>query len=599
MTVWRQLWTRVPEGARVLLILAAIVDLVGLPSLLDRLVAHQRGWPWTAWAWILGSPHAGHLYGTVAVGLLAAAAVLGWRWSDGGSGARPAGDALGSARWRAPGDLARTLGRWRAGAASNPAGLVVGAGEARGPVKTAWVQGPEHHGLVLGAPGAGKTLRVILPTIAVVAEAGENLVITDPKGELQRLSRGVLAAAGYTVVVLDLRDPRQSVAWNPLDLMQAALAAGDEAGAVRLAQDLAQVVAQQGAPGGGEDAFWVQSARAIVAALSLYVADQAPPPARHLATAYHLVTEGAPYLDAWMQALPSMHPARLIWGPLLTSAPETRQNQLSVAAVSLSLFADPNIRVLTGRSGFRAAQLTRPRTAVFLVVPDDRSTYYPIAALFVSQLLQALAQMAAQAETGRLPVPVHFVLDEFGNLPKIPDFEKALTVGRGRGIQVILALQALAQLDHVYGPKLAETMRNACNTWVYLSANDPETARLVSEAIGQTTIETESRGHSWQSGAQPGWSTSTQITARALVTPDEVRRWQPTEALVLQQGRLPARLPARLWPDWPAARRAAEAAPPPEGRPAGAGEAPTLWLPDPPPPPLNPQGAFGPGSLAP
>lgn len=538
---------------RVLAVLALIADIVAVPSLFVMVSLHtmQVVMPWAAWGAVLRSASLRQHYSVAALALVAAAAYWGYHLSHGESGSATTGSqAFGSARWRTTAEMATTLDRWRHQRNENPAGLVVGAGSPTGPVREAWVNGRDGHNLLLGAPGAGKSLRVILPSLAVIAESGQNLVVTDPKGELLDSTAGLLHYHGYDVYTLNLRFPDQSVRWNPLDPVSRALKAGRWSDATRAANDLAMLLAAQGAPGGDNGQFWTQSARAIGAALALLVADQAPAESQHVASMYHVLTQYAPKLDAIMQDLPTTHAARQAWGPLLTGSAETRQNQMNVVAVSLSLFADPNIAWLTSGRDFDPARLTQPRTAVFIVVPDDTTAYYPLAALFVTQMLQALAQEASQKPGGKLDVPVHFVLDEFGNLPKIPDFQQALAVARGRGIRITLTLQALAQLDERYGQKTAEIMRNTCNTWVYLSANDPDTARVVSDKVGQTTIETTSRGKNWQTGSQQ-WSENTNTTGRALVTPDEVLRWRPDHTLVLQMGQLPAKLPARFWHDWP------------------------------------------------
>jgi type IV secretion system protein VirD4 len=580
MALWRQMWQRIPETMRVLGILALIVDGVGVPSVVLMVMEHTTRpmMPWAAWGLVLSTGSARHAYMVAALGLLAGALYWGYSINQGGKGSHSTtANAFGSARWRTPGELAQSLGRWRMGQAQNPAGLVAGAVRARGPVREAWVLGQDGHNLLLGAPGAGKSLKVILPSLAVIAESGENLVVTDPKGELKQAMGAYLQDQGYRVVTFDLRFPQNSVRWNPLTPISRAIAGQHWADATRMANDLATILAAQGSPGGESGAFWAQSARAIGASLALLVADQAPEAARHVASMYHVLTQHGGELDALMQGLPPTHPARQAYGPLLTGSPETRQNQMSVVAISLSLFADPNIARLTGVSEWDARQLLQPRTAVFIVVPDDTTTYYPLAALFLTQMLQTLANAAASQPRGRLPVPVHMVLDEFGNLPKIPDFEKALAVARGRGVRITLTLQSLSQLDDHYGQKTAETMRNTCNTWVYLSANDPDTARVVSDKIGQTTIETTSQGQNWQTGSRQ-WSENTSATGRALVTMDEVLRWKPDHTLVLQMGQLPAKLPARLWFDWPQAPRkeTVSASPAP---PETEMESPPLWTP--------------------
>lgn len=461
-----RVWNRLPETVRVLGVLAAAFDVVILPSLVAMWVGHSPHvvMPWAAWALLVGSATARQAYGALAILLVAGGTYWGFTLHQGGSSAAGTGTAFGSARWRTSRELAASLQLWRAGAHDNPAGVVAGAGQERGPVRRAWVLGRDGHNLLLGAPGAGKSLRVILPSLAVIAESGENLLVTDPKGELKQQIGGFLAAHDYRVATFDLRFPAQSVRWNPLTPIRRAVAEKRWADATRMANDLAAILAAQGAPGGDTGAFWTQSARAIGAALALLVADQAPEDARHVASMYHVLTQHARRLDALIQALPPTHPARQAYGPMMTGSPETRQNQMSVVAVSLSLFADPNIAWLTSGSDFDPGLLLNPRTAVFIVVPDDTPTYYPLAALFVTQILQTLANAAASQPQGRLSVPVHMVLDEYGNLPKIPDFDKALAVARGRGIRITLTLQSLSQLDDRYGPKTAETMRNSCNT---------------------------------------------------------------------------------------------------------------------------------------
>ncbi len=583
MQAWRSVgytvWQRIPETMRVLGVLAVLLDLAVVPSLLAAVWGHglQTLWPWNAWA-VLGTQHLWHTDGFVSVALLGGALYWGYMLQkDSTPGTRGGETAFGSARWRTARECAQSLDRWQAGQAHNPAGLVAGALTERGPVRQAWVLGRDGHNIVLGAPGAGKSLKVMLPSGAVIAESGQNLVINDPKGELQDALRPLLTQYGYTIHTLDLRFPPQSMRWNPLWPIRQAMAEKRWADATKLANDLANVLATQGAPGGETGAFFQQSARAIGMALALLVADQAPPEACHVASMYHVLTQHAGDLDAIMQGLPLSHPARQAYGPLLTGSPETRQNQMSVVAISLSLFADPNIAWLTGAADFTPETLLQPKTAVFIVVPDDTTTYYPLASLFVTQVLQALAQASAARTNKTLAIPVHMILDEFGNLPKIPDFDKTLAVARGRGIRITMTLQSLSQLDDRYGGSAAKTMRNTCNTWIYLSANDPDTARIVSEKIGQTTIATTSYGQNWQKDSRSR-SENTNATGRALLTADEVLRWRSDHTLVLQAGQMPAKFPARFWHDWPqypeSAGQAAYAPPA-----VATIETPPLWTP--------------------
>ncbi|MCY0884703.1 MAG: type IV secretory system conjugative DNA transfer family protein [Firmicutes bacterium] len=568
-------WTtsRVTWG---LLAAGLLLDLLLMPTLaggiarLPATLAHHQppGWPGPLGAWrvLVADPAVARLWQVLALAVLGGLGWLTWQAAT----PAPEATAFGSARWRDPASYPKTLARWRAGRADNPAGLVVGADPLRGPVRTAWVTAQDGHALLLGAPGAGKSTLCIMPTLAVLAQRGESVLVTDPKGELFAATAGLFQAAGYQVARLDFREPARSDRVNPLTPVARRLAAGDTAGATQQARQIAQILAAQGQTGGEHSAFFAQSTQALVTSLILAVLDRAPEAARHLASVYHTLIHTAD-LDAWFATFPPEHPASQAYGVVRLSPPETRQNQLTVAANALGLFSDPAVAWLTAQDTVDLARFAEGRQAVFLVVPDDSSVYYPLVGVVVAELLQLLSQAAAREPDQRLKRPVHLVLDEFGNLPALPDFDKALAVARGKGVRITIALQTLAQLDARYGRETAQGMRNSCNTWVYLSSNDPDTARVVSEKTGQATIQTTSLGRSW--GSSGGRNTTVSRTGRALLTADEVLRWPWGQALLLQAGQLPARLPLRRFPDWPFPPL------PAPDRPARPVTTPALWRP--------------------
>jgi type IV secretion system protein VirD4 len=570
---------------RWLLAVAALADLLAVPSAAAwltwapaALAAHRPApWPapWVGWAAVATEPAIRSLFAALALAVLAGAAWLSWRATAGSPGSDPQA-AYGSARWRDPRTLPATLARWRWGAPNPPAGFVVGADPGR-PVRAAWVVGRDDHVLLLGAPGAGKSTLAILPTLGVLAQSGQSVLVTDPKGELWQATAGLFHAAGYTVVRFDLREPALSThRWNPCDWVAAAQRAGDVAQAGQRARQLAQLLAQQGAPGGEHQAFFATSTTAIVTALLLAVLERAPADARHLPSCYHTLIHTRD-LDGFVATFPPAHPVQQAYGVVRLSPPETRQNQLTVAATALQLFADPAVAWLVSGSDYAVERFARGRQAVFVVVPDDSSVYYPLAALLLSQILQAVSLEAARSPGQRLAEPVHLILDEFGNLPAIPDFDKALSVARGKGVRIAIALQTLSQLDARYGEAVAEAIRNACNTVVYLSSNDPKTAQWVSAKTGQATVATTSRSRGPRAG---GPQETVAATGRPLLTPDEVLRWPWGQALLLQAGQLPARLPLRRFADWPFPAVPPPAAPaqavadPPRWHPAAADPAP-------------------------
>lgn len=479
--------------------------------------------------------------------------------------------AFGTAHWRKLGS-GKGLEHWLRGRTTNPVGLVVGGMRGGKPVRSGWVVTADHHILVLGSPGTGKSTLIWLPSVGVIGDAGNGLLITDPKGELYDQAAGPLTLAHYDVVRFDLRDPAVSVRWNPLDAVTAALADGDLGRATQAARDLAQVLSAGAASENSQ--FFERSTTALLTALTLFVADRAPADARHLGTVYHTLISTKD-LDAVFDALPEGHPAKQAYGPVrMSGAGETRQNQLTVAAAALSLWADPSMVSLTGSSELDLPRIAEGRVAIFVVVPDESSAFYGVAALFIQQVLQTLSKVAAERPGQKLARPFFALLDEFGNLPQLPDFDKVLAVGRGKGIRVVMALQAKDQLDARYGPQLANVMRNSCNTWVYLGSNDLDTARLVSEMAGQTTAQTTSR----TSGGSGPEQRTISDTGKALITVDDLLRWPWGEALVLQRGELPARSPCRRFDEWNWAWGLAVAPT------LHVSAAPPLWRPEPPTP---------------
>lgn len=519
----------------------------GVARLWASVVAHQTGgspWlPWEAWGILIGHHSVLKAWAFVSLASVAGAAYLAYKGTD-----DVQETTYGSAKWRNAASYPKTLARWVAGKAQGASGLVVGVASSSRKVRSAWVTSRDDHAILLGAPGAGKSTFVVMPTLGVLAESGDSVVVTDPKGELYETSAALFPRNGYHVVRLDLREPSYSVRWNPMTAVADQLRSGKTAEATRTARELAQVLSAQGVPQGDNGQFWEKSTVALLTALILAVADKASDEQRHLASVYHTLISTKD-LDAFFDSFPQGHPASQAYGPVKLSGQETRQNQLAVAAASLQLFSDPSVAWLTSKDEISLEDISRPGTAVFVIVPDESSVYYGLASLFVQQVFKAFSAAAAKLPRQRLVRPVHMVLDEFGNLPRLPNFEKMLTVGRGKGIRVTLVLQALSQLDDRYGPQLAKVMRNSCNTWIYLSSNDVETAELVSQKTGQSTISVRSRSRSRydQDREQETFSE----TGRALVTMDEVLRWPMGESLLLQSGQLPARLRLRRYDAWP------------------------------------------------
>jgi len=469
-----------------------------------------------------------------------------------------------------------------------PSGLVVGLVREK-PTQGAWVLSRDEHSLVIGSTGAGKTRRLILPTIGITGLARrESLLISDPKGEVYSHTAGWLRAQGYQIRRVDLIDPTRGHRFNPLIGVIDALQAGDWSTGPSIAQDIAQILVD-GQPDSNQtskDPFWPQTEMGLITAIILALAEWAPQPEAHLFSAFSVLAESpdGSQTDAWFAdatRYPPGHAGKLAYSATQAAgkAEQTRAGIFTGAMGALRLFADPQIAWMTAESDHDLSAIGREPTATYLIVPWENPSRWSIAGLYLSLTIRALARLADH-HGGKLPVPVHFLLDEFGNFPAIPGFASLITVARSLGIRFTLAVQALEQLQNKY-PKAHETIRSNTSTWIFLKTQDDKTAQTLSGMMGEYTLSksgTTMPKIDFFSTSVPGSATeSTQLAGRALATKDEILRWPQSQSLILQAGFAPARLPlpdlSQWHPIFPEILQRHEDSVPPSQRPA----APPLW----------------------
>jgi type IV secretion system protein VirD4 len=204
---------------------------------------------------------------------------------------------------------------------------------------------------------------------------------------------------------------------------------------------------------------------------------------------------------------------------------------------------------MTSKQDHDLAGPGKRKTAVFMIIPDEKSTRHVLATLYVSQTYEALVQLANEHH-GRLPVRVHYLLDEFGNLPPITDFGTKITVSAGRGILFNLIVQDLGQIKKKYKDEDTTIIGN-CQTWIYLLTRDMDTAKKLSEMTGKYTVATQSQSANVQTkDISTGYSSG--LTSRPLLMPDEILRFPENQALVLQARQFPAITPLPDLSHWPA-----------------------------------------------
>ena len=418
------------------------------------------------------------------------------------------------------------------------------------------------------------------------SSAGSSMICTDPKGELFQMHSKMLSEKGYKCMVLDLRDPYNSFRWNPLadfyDRYQIYLHTGDEiykrhdspegsgltmvdssdmygetwyeyngkAYAVRknllsvikverqkiydeIYEDLNDLVSVICPIESQNDPVWEKGARSIIMAVCLAMLEDSEFPELEMTRdkyCFYNVNKAISNSDNNFEALKNYFAGRSklskavgLSRQVLSAAENTLNSYMSIALDKLSMFNDEGLCSLTSDTDIDPAQFAYEPTAMFLKIPDEKDTRHALAAVFILSIYKALIKVASFREDLSLPRNVYFILDEFGNMPKIDKFDKMITVGRSRKIWFNMIVQSYTQLNNVYGDNVADIVKSNCGFKMFIGSNDIGTCEEFSKLCGNMTVSTSSVSSSMQD-ASGNISVSTQMQTRPLIYPSELQK---------------------------------------------------------------------------
>lgn len=414
------------------------------------------------------------------------------------------------------------------------------------------------HTLTVGATRSGKTRCLVIQSIMNSALAGESMVMSDPKGELFEYTAGGLKQLGYNVVTLDFKNPKKSSYYNFLQPVINELKKGNLAEAQMKASDICESIVGEAK---GEK-IWNDGEKATIKTGIMSVCMEAPENMQNMANVYYFLAnlckeneKGELLMDYFLDRLKNgyfdeekqiavegnpNHPAIASFAPSSIASSKTRSSFYTSALNSLTLFSDSYIASMTSKTDIKAEDLANKKTALFMILPDEKLTYYSLCSLFVSQIYQQLVNIADN-NGGTLNNRVNFILDEFGNFSAIPNFGGFLTVGGGRGIRFNLFLQSFSQLNSKYDENTAQNILDNCHIWNYLKTSNDTTAEKISKKLGTYTCASYSESNSANKGSSSiNQSKSMSLTQRALLTPAEVLMINRPYLLVMFSGNKPA-----------------------------------------------------------
>ena len=384
---------------------------------------------------------------------------------------------------------------------------------------------------MLVGSGAGKSATYSKPNAYQMLGS---YVFTDPKGELYDDTAGYLKSHGYNVKVLNLVNPANSDGYNPLAHVNSELDVDVIANTV---------VKGQKSEGGSSDPYWDDMAEMLLKALIYYLLAKRPPEEQNLASCAEMVRAannhgGSNLLSEMMSELPYDHPARMYYKSIEIAPEKTYGSILSSLQSKLGKFDSREIAEVTSTDTINFEEIANQKTALYVISSDTHTAYDFLLTIFFSQLIQQLYDHADK-NGGKLKIPCFFILDEFANIGKIPDFDKKISTSRSRKISFSVILQNLDQLEAIY-EKSHETIVGNCDTHVFLGSNSFKTVEYFSKELGEKTIKRKSDSiNRDKSGKKTGKSESEQILARALMTPDELRRMDNDLCIIFEKGLKP------------------------------------------------------------
>lgn len=417
-------------------------------------------------------------------------------------------------------------------------GIVVGM-EKHGNREILYCIGDDTHTLTIGATRSGKTRCLVVQSICSLALAGESLVISDPKAELYDYTAGYLKKLGYEIICLDFKNPEKSTRYNLLQPVIDAVREKDMERAEMYAWDITNILVGDNT---SNEKIWENGEKSTIAAAILcVVVDNAKRPQyQNLTNVYWFIAEmskavgGKSPMSEYMKKLDSNHPARALMSIAEVAPSRTKGSFDTSALTTLRLFTSRSVYSITHKSDYNIADIGRKKQALFLILPDEKTTYYPIASLMVSQLYELLVRQS-DMRGGRLIRRVNFVLDEFGNFTKLNDFTNKLTVAGGRGVRFNLFLQSFEQLTQKYDKETAAIVKSNCQTWIYLQADDKETLQDVCDKLGKYTTSAYQLSSQHGRYVNPSSSHSISLVARELLTTDEIRRISRPHQIVISR----------------------------------------------------------------
>lgn len=398
-----------------------------------------------------------------------------------------------------------------------------------------WVDNGEYHNLVIGATGSGKTECVVKPLVNLLSKKGESMVITDPKGEIYEYCGEYLKSQGYKIVILNFREPEKGNAWNPLTLPYQYFKNGDSDKGIELLDDVAlNIIYNKDAK---SDPFWEKSAADYFSGLALGLFMDASEKQVNLNSINYMSTVGeerrgtTPYIKEYFGLKGEDSSAYIFASNTINAPNETKGGILSTFRQKIRLFSTrESLSEMLAYSDFDMRDIGKQKTAVFMIIHDEKKTYHGLMTIFIKQCYETLID-CAQANGGKLEYRTNFILDEFPNMPPLKDVDSMVTAARSRDIRFTFIIQNFAQLNDVYGDEIAQVIKGNCGNLIYLISTELKALEEISKMCGEVKSKEKDK-----------------TASTPLVTVSDLQKLKLFEAIIIRWRKNPFK--TKLTPDF-------------------------------------------------
>ncbi len=386
--------------------------------------------------------------------------------------------------------------------------------------KQIWVDNGSYHNLVIGSTGSGKTENLVFPMVNLLAKKGESMIITDPKGEIYRKTAENLKSRGYKIIVLNFREPTRGNAWNPLAIPYDFYKRGNIDKSIELLDDVAQSIFRDSE---SKDPFWQNGASDYFSGLALGLFQDAKEKEINFNSINYMSTVGeerystSNFIKEYFNMKGAESTAYTFASTTITAPSDTKGGLLSTFKEKVRIFSTrESLSEMLSHSDFNMRDIGKGKTAVFMVIHDEKTTYHSLMTIFIKQCYETLIDVA-QENGGKLEYRTNFILDEFANMPPLKDVDSMVSAARSRDIRFTFIIQNYAQLNDVYGEEVAQVIRGNCGNLIYLISTELAALKEISEMCGEVKSKDKEK-----------------TASRPLITVSDLQKLKLGEAIIIR-----------------------------------------------------------------